>query len=90
MQSDAELVNAVLDGEKEAFAVLVERYERAVRAVAVDILRDRHLAADVSQDAFVRSFEQLAGLRKAETFGCGCETAEGGKAVGDASVFWRQ
>jgi len=31
VQTDAELVNAVLDGEKQAFAVLVRRYERPGR-----------------------------------------------------------
>jgi RNA polymerase sigma-70 factor (ECF subfamily) len=69
VRTDAELVNAVLDGEKEAFAVLVKRYERPVRAVALDVLGDYHSAADVSQDAFIKAYEQLAGLRKPEAFG---------------------
>ena len=69
MRTDAELVNAVLDGEKQAFAVLVKRYERVVRAVALDILGDYHSATDASQDAFVKAYEQLAGLRKPEAFG---------------------
>ena len=38
MQSDAELVKAVLDGDKQAFGILAERYERPVRAVALDVL----------------------------------------------------
>ena len=69
MRTDAELVNAVLDGEKQAFTVLVKRYERPVRAVALNVLGDYHSAADVSQDAFVKAYEQLAGLRKPEAFG---------------------
>ena len=69
MRTDAELVNVVLDGEKQAFAVLVKRYERPVRAVALNVLGDYHSAADVSQDAFVKAYEQLAGLRKPEAFG---------------------
>lgn len=69
VRTDAELVTAVLDGEKQAFAVLVKRYERPVRAVALEVLGDYHLAADVSQEAFVKAYEQLAGLRKPEAFG---------------------
>ena len=69
MQSDAELVNAVLNGDKQAFGVLAERYERPVRAVALDVLGDYHSATDVSQDAFVKAYEELAGLRKLEAFG---------------------
>jgi RNA polymerase sigma-70 factor (ECF subfamily) len=64
--SDAELVKACLNGEKEAFAELVKRYEHPVRAVALDVLRDYHSAADVSQDAFVRSYKNLSELRKAD------------------------
>ncbi|MHC4655508.1 MAG: hypothetical protein ACYS91_10895 [Planctomycetota bacterium] len=64
MQSDAELVNAVLGGDKRAFEVLINRYERPVRATALDVLGDYHLASDVSQDAFVIAYENLPGLRK--------------------------
>ena len=69
MQSDAELVNAVLGGDKRAFEVLIKRYERPIRAIALDILGDYHLASDVSQDAFVTAYEKLPGLRKPTAFG---------------------
>ena len=69
MRTDAELVEAVLDGEKAAFATLVRRYERPVRAVALNVLGDYHCASDISQDAFVRAYEKLPKLRKASAFG---------------------
>jgi len=69
VRTDAELVNAVLNGEKDLFAELVRRYERPVRAVALNVLGEYHSATDVSQDAFVRAYERLAGLRKPESFG---------------------
>jgi RNA polymerase sigma factor (sigma-70 family) len=69
VRTDAELVLAVLDGDKQSFAVLVKRYERPVRAVALDVLGDYHLAADISQEAFVSAYEKLAGLRKPQAFG---------------------
>ncbi len=52
--------------------------------MALDVLGDYHSAADVSQDAFVKAYAQLAGLRKPEAFGpwlmkiahrCSLETA---------------
>jgi RNA polymerase sigma-70 factor (ECF subfamily) len=69
VRTDTELVRAVLDGDKQAFAMLVKRYERPVRAVALDVLGDYHSAVDVSQEAFVSAYEKLAGLRKPEAFG---------------------
>lgn len=69
MRTDTELVNASLNGEKQAFEVLVKRYERVVRAIALNVLGDYHCANDVTQEAFVTAFEKLPGLRKAESFG---------------------
>ena len=69
MQTDAELVKAVLNGQKQLFAELVRRYERPVRAVALNILGEYHRANDVSQDAFVKAYERLASLRKPDAFG---------------------
>jgi len=69
VQTDAELVNDVLEGEKQAFAILVKRYERPVRAVALDVLGDFHSATDTAQDAFVKAYQELGRLRKPEAFG---------------------
>ena len=69
VKTDAELVNAVLDGEKQMFAELVRRYERPVRAVALGILGDFHLTNDISQDAFIKAYEKLESLRKPQAFG---------------------
>jgi len=69
VQTDAELVKAVLDGERNAFAVLAKRYERPVRAVAMNVLGDHTTAQDIAQDAFVRAYENLPALRKSSAFG---------------------
>ncbi len=53
MASDAELVTAARDGDREAFGELVRRYERAVRATALGVLGNYHAADDAAQEAFV-------------------------------------
>lgn len=68
-QSDAELVQEILDGRTEAFAELVRRYERSVRAAAMSIVRKPDAADDVAQEAFVRAWQQLANLRNPKVFG---------------------
>jgi len=62
-------VDAVLAGDREAFSDLVRRYERAVRACALVVARDRHTAEDVAQDSFVAAFTKLATLRDGAMFG---------------------
>ncbi len=69
MQTDAELVKAALDGQKEAFAELVRRYERPVRAIAINILGDHHSMQDAVQDTFVAGYQNLSVLRNRDSFG---------------------
>lgn len=69
MQADAEIVRAVLGGDRGAFAALVARHERAVWATAWRILRDDHAAADAGQEAFLQAFRRLERLRRPDLFG---------------------
>jgi len=69
MRSDAETVEAVLAGQREAFADLVRRYEGTVHAVAMGVLRDHHAAQDVCQETFVAAYKSLATLREPSSFG---------------------
>jgi len=69
VQSDAELVNAVLGGARSAFAALVRGYERTVSTAATELLHDRDGAQDAAQEAFVAAYEKLATLRNGSAFG---------------------
>jgi hypothetical protein len=64
VQTDAELVKAVLNGEKHVFAELVKRYERPVRAIALDILGDNHSAADARLIRFGENRKKLCWTQK--------------------------
>jgi RNA polymerase sigma-70 factor (ECF subfamily) len=69
VQSDSELIDSVLGGNVEAFAVLVRRYERLVRAAALRVVADRHVAEDVLQETFLAVYESLESLRNRSKFG---------------------
>jgi RNA polymerase sigma-70 factor (ECF subfamily) len=69
VQTDADLVRAVLNGRKQAFAALVKRYERSVRAVAINVLNDHESVQDIAQEAFLKAYENLPGLRRPQAFG---------------------
>ena len=69
MQSDAEIVSTVLDGNKEAFAILVRRYEQTLRGIAMQVRCDLEFAADVSQQSFMTAYEKLPTLRNSAAFG---------------------
>ena len=63
IRSDVELISSVLTGSKSDFEVLIGRYEKPVRAVALGILGDFHQAEDICQEAFVRCWQKLPSLK---------------------------
>jgi RNA polymerase sigma-70 factor (ECF subfamily) len=67
--SDEALVRAVVAGDDRAYEALVGRYQRAAVATCLAVLRDRQLAEDAAQDAFVAAYRSLGSLRDRAAFG---------------------
>ena len=65
---DLALVSRAKAGDPEAFRALVVRYQRKVYAVALGIVRDRDLAWDVAQEAFVRVHAHLGEFKGDASF----------------------
>jgi len=57
--SDRQLIAAAKSGSQDAYRDLVERYQRPVFALVIRIVRDRALAEDVAQEAFIKAFQAL-------------------------------
>lgn len=68
-QTDETLVMLTLAGEQQAYETLVVRYERAVIAAANSVTRNRSLAEDAAQDAFVTAWMKLNLLREPQKYG---------------------
>jgi RNA polymerase sigma-70 factor (ECF subfamily) len=66
--SDTQLVEMVLAGQQDAFAVLVERYKDAVQNLAYRMLSNVTEAEDVTQEVFVRAYTQLATYKPMHKF----------------------
>jgi RNA polymerase sigma-70 factor (ECF subfamily) len=66
--SDAALVELVLNGDQNVFAVLVERYKDAVQNLAYRMLGNVTEAEDVAQEAFVRAYTQLSTYKTMHKF----------------------
>jgi len=56
---DRELVRRAQNGDKEAFASLVQRHQGRVFAVAGGILRNREDVEDIAQQAFLKAYFSL-------------------------------
>ncbi len=66
--SDGLLVGQCLQGDRRAFDVLIRRHQRQAIAVSYRLLGNSHDAAEVTQDAFLKSYKSLATLQKPEAF----------------------
>ncbi len=68
-QNDETLVMLTLAGEQNAYAALVERYEKAVIAAATSVTHNRSMAEDSAQDAFITAWIKLNMLREPDKYG---------------------
>ena len=67
--TDAAVVRRVLEGDVEAFAILVERYYDRYARYAVHMVGSREDAEEALQDAFLRAYRSLARYEERERFG---------------------
>mgnify|MGYP002634341816 CR=1 FL=1 len=65
---DRVLVDLVLDGDQDAYKVLVQRYQAKVFAIAYGVLHNREDAREVSQEAFIKAYRNLPGFRRDSSF----------------------
>lgn len=65
---DHELVESCKGGDRRAFKVLVQRYERKVYAVAYGFLRNQEDALDVVQEAFIKVHRYLPNFEGQSSF----------------------
>lgn len=66
--SDAQVVARVLDGEIDAFGILVRRHTPALARYAVRLLGSPDAADDVLSESFARAYRHLASCRDPARF----------------------
>jgi RNA polymerase sigma factor (sigma-70 family) len=65
---DGHLISKCLNGEPEAFGVLVDKYKAGIYAFTFSRLRNFHDAEDVTQDVFIKAYQNLSKLRRWDSF----------------------
>jgi RNA polymerase sigma factor (sigma-70 family) len=60
---ERELVERILDGDREAFLTFIDRYERLVKHVVFRMVDDDRDREELCQDVFVRAHRYLDGFR---------------------------
>ena len=67
-QNDAELIQRSLQGDQDAFASLVKKYQKPVHTLAWRKIGDFHIAQEITQDAFLKAYQNLGDLKNHNLF----------------------
>jgi RNA polymerase sigma-70 factor, ECF subfamily len=65
---EAQMIAAILAGDKELYHQLIQPYELSVYRMARSCMRDETEAEDVAQEAFLKAFRNLANFRGESKF----------------------
>jgi RNA polymerase sigma factor (sigma-70 family) len=61
--NDNEIISQVLNGDQQAYAVLVNRYQNYVFTLVLRMVKSREDAEEVAQDVFIKAYKYLADFR---------------------------
>jgi len=62
-QDDIAVIQKILQGQQNAYAVLVNRYQSYVFTLVMRYVNDRELAEELAQDVFVKAYRYLADFK---------------------------
>ena len=62
-EQDIICIKKVLDGDRNAFAYLVDKYKTMVFTLALQITKNREEAEEIAQDTFIKAFQSLKGFQ---------------------------
>jgi len=65
---DQRLVERVQRGDKQAFALLVGKYQRKIERLLSRMVRDQNEIADITQEAFIKAYRALPKFRGESAF----------------------
>jgi RNA polymerase sigma-70 factor (ECF subfamily) len=60
---EMDYVKRILDGDTNMFSVLLERHERPVHSLIMQIIPSREDAEELTQDVFIKAFRNLGSFR---------------------------
>ncbi len=67
-ENNVQLIHRILDGEEEAFATLVRKYQKRIHALAWRKTGDYHIAEEITQDTFLKVYRKLSTLKNPKQF----------------------
>jgi RNA polymerase sigma-70 factor (ECF subfamily) len=60
MIDEQQVIHDILHGNKDAFRMLIERYQRPVFRIVYQLVNDAHSVEDITQEVFIAVYEKLS------------------------------
>jgi len=61
--TEKDLIQSILDGNTQAFSVLLKRHQRPIHALIRQIVSNREDAEELTQDVFIKAFSKLDSFK---------------------------
>ncbi len=68
LQKENELIDRIIRGERQLYALLVEQYKSYAFTIALKVVESKPDAEEIAQDAFVKAFHYLGGFKRDARF----------------------
>mgnify|MGYP001217451615 CR=1 FL=1 len=81
MQSDAEIIERILEGDIERYRDLIQRYQHMIYAFIYRMVNNRTDAEDLTQEVFVKAYEKLSTFRGESQFSSWLHTLARNKTI---------
>ena len=66
--TDQYYIDRILQGDTQAFAVLVERYQGYIYTIVLRMVRVKEEAEEIAQDTFIKAYQSIASFRGESKF----------------------
>lgn len=68
VETDLDLINAILAGDTGNYALLVKRHQRFVFTLALRFAKNREDAEEIAQDCFIKTYKALGTFKQTSKF----------------------
>ncbi|MBN2667240.1 MAG: sigma-70 family RNA polymerase sigma factor [Bacteroidales bacterium] len=66
--NESEIIRDILDGDREKFRLLVEKYQPLVFRTCIGFVHDKDDADDLTQEVFIQAYQSLSRFRSDSAF----------------------
>lgn len=67
-QNEQEIIDRIVDGDSQAYGVLIDRYKEGLYRHCFKFVRDEAAAEDLAQEAFIKAYISLADFDRVHAF----------------------